>query len=142
MLSRLIYTSTARPDLDLNELRSLLRTAQRFNSAANITGLLALCKGQFLQALEGEAQALNNLYLKILQDPRHFKGLLLQFRSIESRCFDHWSMQLIDLDRNINAERKSALIKHTLDVNSPFSLTPEAATAFLLDLQALELQCA
>ena len=139
MLSRLLYTSNAKLGLGLGELRGILKEAREANEKVEVTGMLCVCQGQFLQALEGRRQVINDLYLKIARDPRHWDCALLDFKAIERRSFDHWSMQLIDLDNNLNAARKKLLLQYASDAtNAPFHISADSATALMMKLQVSE----
>ncbi len=48
--------------------------------------------GGFLQALEGQEDAINGMYRKIERDPRHQGIVVIERSPIESRCFPMWSM--------------------------------------------------
>jgi hypothetical protein len=50
----------------------------------------------FYQCLEGEEDVIDDLYRKILLDPRHHDVVLLTNRTIDSRQFQSWSMHLIE----------------------------------------------
>jgi len=92
MLFELIYHSQAAPNLENAELANILATARTFNKAHDITGCLLFHKGQFLQILEGEFEAITELYSKIKKDSRHTDVITLHMKEIDNRIFDQWSM--------------------------------------------------
>jgi hypothetical protein len=95
---RLIYQSTCSDKLiDNAELRELVQKSAEHNRAAAITGLLLLSGDQFLQVLEGPADAVNRLFGRIIRDRRHRDVRLLSFEQIGPTYFDDWSMHLVDL---------------------------------------------
>ena len=79
--------------------REILLTARKFNSEADISGLLLYAEGNFLQILEGDEERVNTLYAKIEMDHRH-TGLirLMEFHSNE-RNFPDWTMGYKRLSR-------------------------------------------
>ena len=101
MLIELLYTSTATGEMTEEQLAGLLEHCRRNNEAAGITGLLIFHEGTFMQVLEGEKQAVMDLYQRILLDPRHTGSRVLWQLPIEARTFGDWSMAfrpLSDLD--------------------------------------------
>jgi hypothetical protein len=73
-------------------LGDILASAVRHNTAAGITGMLLYAGGNFLQVLEGEADAVHATYRRIAQDRRHKNLNLLVEEEIGERQFDRWSM--------------------------------------------------
>ena len=53
---RLIYSSAAAPDLDMDDLQQMLAESRVRNRARGITGVLVYVDGVFLQILEGEKE--------------------------------------------------------------------------------------
>ncbi|MFD2113074.1 BLUF domain-containing protein [Thiorhodococcus fuscus] len=95
---RLIYRSTCRDGfIDNAQLRDLIAKSADNNRAAGITGMLILSGDQFLQVLEGPADAVNRLYAYIMADRRHKDLRLISYESIAERHFDDWGMSLVDL---------------------------------------------
>jgi len=96
-LCRLIYFSSASPNLTERDLDDILQESISGNSRCNITGILAYDDFHFMQILEGGEKAVNDLYLCIAADARHHNVRLLNFQQIENRRFDDWSMALAKL---------------------------------------------
>lgn len=97
-LCRLIYRSRASAGaLDQDNLLALLDQCVLSNDLLGITGLLLVTDGHFLQVLEGESEAINDLFQRISRDPRHGEVRLIQYDSVAERRFDSWSMRLVDL---------------------------------------------
>lgn len=91
-MHHIIYMSTASWPMTDAELKELLRQAQQGNERLGITGALVYGDGQFMQIMEGEQAALEDLYARLGQDRRH-KGLFkLADRPITERRFSEWSM--------------------------------------------------
>ena len=73
-MQRIIYISTARATLSNAELDGVLLTARRNNAAVGVTGMLVVGGRRFLQALEGPDAAVDAVFARIAQDPRHYGG--------------------------------------------------------------------
>ena len=69
----LTYISTARPEAT-SQLADILAVARRRNLLNGITGLLIADGKRFLQALEGEGGIVEETFVRIKNDPRHFAG--------------------------------------------------------------------
>lgn len=91
-LSNLIYLSTASPGLTSEEIGAILDTSRLRNRERAITGMLLLSRGNFMQVLEGEADALDETMRRILEDKRHHDVIVLEKEPILSRSFAEWSM--------------------------------------------------
>ncbi|MEG3175646.1 BLUF domain-containing protein [Sphingomonas sp. RB3P16] len=91
-MQRLIYISSTRTVLAADELDSILRVSRRNNAAAGVTGLLVAGGRRFLQVLEGEPAALDTVFQRIQQDPRHHAVVILSRTDITTPSFGAWSM--------------------------------------------------
>ena len=113
---RLVYKSETSWDLLSNDtLRALATKAQTNNSSQSISGLLILSGETFLQVLEGPSDVVNPLYHKILKDERHHDVTLISYEQIASRCFDDWSMRVVELDDLPMASRENLWSKYETD---------------------------
>ena len=74
------------------DLLDLLKQARVKNEQYHITGLLLYAKDNFVQVLEGDAAAVDELYKAILNDDRNTKNTLIQRKDIDARSFPQWSM--------------------------------------------------
>jgi hypothetical protein len=92
MLFSLVYVSSATGSFRPGDLKRILEISRRNNAAVGITGLLLHVGGNFMQALEGEAHAVQALYGRIALDPRHGRLQTILARPIEDRAFPDWSM--------------------------------------------------
>jgi hypothetical protein len=90
-LYKLIYVSRAAPGTD-SQLPGLLTEARERNLSLSITGMLIFAHGSFMQQLEGDAEAVDEVYASILRDPRHTDIRLLTREQAEQRRFADWSM--------------------------------------------------
>jgi hypothetical protein len=89
---QLIYTSEATLPFADEMLQTLLAQAQRRNERAGITGVLLYNDAHFVQVLEGSAEALSDLYGRLLRDVRHHNLVLLARGPLAARRFGTWAM--------------------------------------------------
>lgn len=97
-LFRLAYISTASKRFDSSELRAMLMESNARNKAAGITGMLLYKDGQFMQVLEGTADAVTETFSRINRDPRHHNIIVLLQGAVQERRFPGWSMAFRDLN--------------------------------------------
>lgn len=95
MTFRLIYTSRAAPNLGDDDLSAILSTSRQWNSEHDITGVLVLVNGYFVQILEGESEAVYALVDKIRRDLRNSDLEVINVRNVAERAFGDWAMGLI-----------------------------------------------
>ena len=116
-LFQIVYTSRATKLLTPEELRQLLAESNQRNSKAGITGLLLYKDGNFMQVLEGEEDAVRNLFNHVSRDTRH-RGVLVLLRApIEKREFPDWSMAF----RDLNSAESKAIPGYSEFLNSPLT---------------------
>lgn len=90
---QIVYSSQASVRLSPVDLAELLLVARARNQTNGVTGMLVFCRGQFLQALEGEAHSVIGTFDRITKDVRHqnlkplHRGL-----SYPGNAFGEWSM--------------------------------------------------
>lgn len=97
-LRRLAYTSQATVPFNKRALLDLLHDARAFNSLDQISGLLMHSQGHFLQILEGEPEAIDDLLARLSRDPRHSTPKIILDGPAGSRLFSQWSMGCADFD--------------------------------------------
>ena len=133
MLVRLMYASRAVPTVNQDELVAILRKSKANNLAIGVTGVLCFSEGIFLQALEGGRSAVNQLYNRIVSDPRHSHVELLCYEEIGERRFAGWSMGQVNMGR-LNP---GLLLKYserpTLD---PYAVSGQVSMALFHELMA------
>ena len=121
----LVYVSAAKnqsPDFDVGEV---LRQSRYNNAKQGISGILLYSDGNFMQALEGEAEAVEQTFARILRDERHTGLIVLTRLEIAKRQFSEWSMAFrspTDLTLQEQTELASSLrqwktIPNTTDVS-------------------------
>ncbi len=127
MLIQLTYASRTSKILGPDDLKSILVASQRNNARVGVTGALCLTNGIFLQQLEGDRIAVNQLYHRILADPRHRDPAILDFAEIPSRQFTQWSMgSLSALESN-----RAIYLKYSRSASfDPYTMSPGTLRAF------------
>ncbi len=91
-MRQIIYISTATAQLTAEDPAHILDVSSRRNTLDAITGLLYFDGKRFLQALEGESDALDRVLARIETDPRHRAIVILSDRSVAAREFGNWAM--------------------------------------------------
>lgn len=123
MLIRLLYASTAQ-GVDLNEFKRILSQAQTNNDQRDLTGMLAFNSKLFLQALEGARDQVNELYAKLMRDPRHHTVTILSCKEIEERHWASWSMGFAAP----NADNRALFLKYSQQSTfNPYAMKADAA---------------
>jgi hypothetical protein len=89
---QIAYISRATEPMSAEKLLALLQQCLKNNLSTGVTGMLLYGNGTFLQALEGEEKAVDDLVESIKKDPRHANIQVLHRRSIEHRQYSDWSM--------------------------------------------------
>ena len=131
MLIRLIYASTAQPGVDLNEFKRILLQAQTNNHSRDLTGMLAFNSKIFLQALEGARDQINDLYARLIRDPRHHTVTMLGYKEIEERHWSNWSMGFAAP----NANNRSLFLKYSQQsIFNPYGMKADAVEKMLMEL--------
>lgn len=96
-LLQLTYVSGATIPFSADDLAELLRRAREQNEAMNITGCLLYREGSFMQVIEGPYIAVDQLFQRILQDPRHARILLLQRLELQDREFSGQPLHFLQI---------------------------------------------
>ncbi len=135
MLVRLLYASRALAPIDEALVASILEKAHAHNAAHGITGILCTSaeRDVFLQVLEGGRAAVNDLYGRILRDPRHRDVTLLDYAEIAERRFATWRMGNVRLNR---VNLGTVLRFSETAVLDPFAMSGKAAIALLEELMS------
>jgi hypothetical protein len=131
MLIQLTYASKTAAIFGPDDFKDILRSSTRNNQAAGVTGALCLVNGIFLQQLEGDRQAVNALYHRIVQDPRHKDPAILDFSEIVARQFGTWSMGLIAATQ----ENRQLFLKYSSTADfDPYNMSPTTLKAFFSEV--------
>lgn len=103
---RLIYKSKTTQKLDKETFRDILYTSAKMNGASGVTGALLATRTHYLQFLEGEYDAVNYTFSRIIEDSRHNKVKLIAFRPVDKRLFSAWEMKgfgIFQLNKDLEA---------------------------------------
>ena len=94
-LVRLIYASRWNvPEgraLD-EEVRKIVIASMNNNRLVNVTGLLLVHDGWFVQALEGPVAGVRETYERVAKDQRHTDVTLIEVAPAKARAFRDWNM--------------------------------------------------
>lgn len=135
-LVQLVYCSkSTSSDKDKNaDLKSIHQTAVQTNGLLGISGLLLFSNSYYLQVLEGPRSDVNEVYGRILKDPRHSNSEILLFREIVRRDFGDWSMGWA----TEVAAKADVYFAYSANRNfDPRQMSGEAGLAMLVDLAKL-----
>ncbi len=132
-LYRLVYYSEAAPELGLDDVAHIAEKSSKNNQRRCLTGSLLYCEGKFLQALEGGIRQINNLYRKIMIDPRHINVSLIEFSPIQKRAFETWDMSLVFFPSSQEFLEEYIKYSHVTEFD-PMYLSGSACTELLKDL--------
>jgi len=88
----LIYVSSAKKEMNDEELYYLLEQSRARNIRKNITGMLLYLNGNFIQILEGDKKDVEKIYEDIVIDDRNTGNILISKEKINERIFPNWSM--------------------------------------------------
>jgi hypothetical protein len=103
-LIHLIYASDVSPKFQEHEIPDLLKVIRPSNARRGITGMLLFSGTSFLQVIEGDAAAVDDLFAHIALDPRHVKVKKVVRESIQGRLFGDWYMDFATVDPNSGVE--------------------------------------
>ena len=94
----LVYKSKATQEFSPSDLKALLLNARIRNREVGVTGILIYDAGWFLQVLEGEQTAVEEIFSRIEKDPLHTDiSVLNRVPSVaKRRMFGDWSMAFTD----------------------------------------------
>lgn len=96
----LIYSSKAAPGLTEDDLHHIITASQRNNESNDLTGLLVFHNGSFIQMLEGDEDAVQETFDRIVEDERHTAVYKLFSGQTDSRHFPDWKMAMRVVDEN------------------------------------------
>ena len=126
-LVRLLYYSRASREMSLSDLKDILNTARNNNNNIEVRGMLCYDKLYFLQALEGDREVVNELYLDIADDPRHDEVVIIDYEEVSEKVFPQWQMGYAS-----SSARFVELLKELGQTDfSPADMTAAQAFSFL-----------
>ncbi|WP_406851826.1 BLUF domain-containing protein [Brevundimonas sp. BH3] len=137
MVRQLIYTSRVANGFqeEDNLLQSILDVSVRNNATVSVTGMLLFYRDHFFQALEGSAEAVETIYLRVCRDPRHQELRLLQDAPRKSRSFEGWAMCGYNLGPADNEILGVLGLRRGFD---PKSISGPGALALLTNVHAVQ----
>jgi hypothetical protein len=94
----LTYSSFASPGIQPGEVEQILVASRANNARDAVTGLLMFNGAAFVQAIEGPVAAIDHLYMRLVNDPRHCQISLHDDLSLERRVFDEWTMGYVQIN--------------------------------------------
>lgn len=121
----IVYTSELASDEDnVNKLLADVVAKSKINNPRRgISGLLFYHNGRFLQIIEGEQDALEQLMAILQQDPRHTDIVRIIDENIYQRSFAQWNMDSLNLspDETIDVKELQIIrdvIKRNMDIDT------------------------
>ncbi|MBN2869639.1 MAG: EAL domain-containing protein [Campylobacterales bacterium] len=94
-MRQLVYVSRVDENLQFPDVKMILDRSWHNNREHGITGVLIYDGTYFIQCLEGESEAIERCFERIVRDPRHHDVRLISQRAIEERRFKDWNMSYI-----------------------------------------------
>jgi hypothetical protein len=113
----IIYISRAKQNFTSSDLADLRDLADARNRSEDITGLLLFDGTRFIQALEGDAAAVQAVMNRIAKDPRHDN--ISYFKPITTDCrqFKSWATEYQNSDGTCDGRGFiNRVMKHVKDV--------------------------
>lgn len=97
-LTALLYISRSLVEghFERSAIAAILETARRNNASDEITGVLMLDHGQFVQVLEGERPTVERRFAIIKGDRRHTDVAVIGQKPIATRRFAQWNMAYLN----------------------------------------------
>jgi len=133
-LVRLLYYSRASREMSLSDLKDILGTARDNNSSIDVCGMLCYDQLYFLQALEGDRETVNELYLDIADDPRHDDVVIISYDEVTEQVFPQWQMGYA----GSSAQFSQLLQELGQTTFSPVDMTKEQAFSFLQKMSSFQ----
>ncbi len=119
----IVYFSTWTGPFQEDELIAILEKYRQHNAVEGITSVTLYVRGNIIQVLEGQKEAVDALYGRIEQDPRHGNLIKVLNRPITHRLFTGTALgydtistrQLEEIKAIVDLERKPETIPSTTD---------------------------
>ncbi|NCD70801.1 BLUF domain-containing protein [Mucilaginibacter agri] len=102
----LIYMSSAVKPMSDDQLLDILTVSRERNAVKNITGMLLYGEGAFVQVLEGEADAVEEIYESIKADLRHKRLIEVSKGDLRIRNFPDWWMGFRTINNDVVSQFK------------------------------------
>jgi hypothetical protein len=127
-------TAEAAANLDV-VVQQIIAASIRRNRSVGLTGLLLTVQGSFIQALEGDVDAVRETYARISMDSRHHDLRIVSQGAADRRLFGDWDMCARSL-----APSDTAIVE-VLDAKAGFNtraLTPASVERLLVTVAAIQ----
>lgn len=98
-LRQILYTSLARPELSLDDLRAITMASARNNALDGLRGRLFFTGRGFCQVVEGVDRAITAALGRIKGSPLHYDLIIHSDRNIEQYTMTSWVMAAERLDQ-------------------------------------------
>ncbi|MEL7128925.1 MAG: BLUF domain-containing protein [Pseudomonadota bacterium] len=115
MVKQLVYRSRSVSEVTPDALNNLLSTARRNNAASSITGLLLYGDGRFIQVLEGGSDDVDQLFMRIQNDQRHYDVEIVYTGYSDARAYRDWQMACRPIWYRAHMPDIFVLAEHVLD---------------------------
>lgn len=89
---KLIYISSPKVEVTESLISEILSKAIRRNNSLQISGMLTYFHGKFMQLIEGDKEAVDELFNIIRLDPTHDDITILLQKQSDQRCMPTWIM--------------------------------------------------
>ena len=133
MLVRLLYASHAAKDNPTGAVAAIMQQSHAYNPKHGITGVLCHTERSYLQVIEGGRDQVNQLYAKIMCDPRHTDVVLLHYEEVCERRYSGWTMG----QTNLAKLNPGTLLRYSATAEfNPHSLSGKSSLALIDDLMA------
>ncbi len=93
-MHELIYSSTTVQAMTPKSISALLLKSRTYNQTNAITGCLLYYGDAFIQLIEGDEKTVQDLYQRIIKDPRHTDIIFLG-ENPRTKAFWHMAKQLL-----------------------------------------------
>ena len=101
----MVYLSDAVRPMSSPDLDAILRSARAFNESVGVTGLLVYAQQSFLQALEGDPDAVEQAFARTAASSQHRNLRCSPIYSEPARRFPSWSMGFSEAAPTVVAEQ-------------------------------------
>lgn len=122
-LKGVIYVSTLRKDITLDDVKTLAEVFSISNKRNDISGVLMCASGTVMQYIEGDTSDIDKLYSSILRDVRHYNIITLFEEKIEERLYEDWGLRFekTEIEKLVRVKEKMDTKKNVLSIFNSFA---------------------
>ncbi|QFS17665.1 BLUF domain-containing protein [Acinetobacter indicus] len=95
--------STSTAENLLQDLRNILTEARNANTQHQVSGVLCYAEGYFFQCLQGDEQAVQEIFAGIVGDSRHQNIQIFTENHVAQQRFQDWAMKYVMRNSEIKA---------------------------------------